>query len=357
MIGIVFGCFCPMHQGHLDLIMKAKKENDLCLVICSGYNNDRGKDFLPIEKRYRYVKEFFADDELVKVIKINDSDLGIKEQSIANWKPWLDEIRRQLQNIKLDNYKYRFYVSEKEYYEELTKYYDEDVVLCEKINNISGTMIRNNPLKYWNKIVPTFRKVFSHNILIIGTSSEGKTHLVNDISKYFSLVHSYEKGRDSVKFKDDSELECNDFIFNIYEQNKLNSSLIDSKENNGFFISDTDNLVTLMYAKDYASKKDFKLTMEDYEKVLLPLCKSYAKKIRWNKIFVLAPHEKFVDDGIRCMANSGFEERKKLYKILEDLLKEFNFEYEVLSENYYENYLKVKNYIENFMKEDDKNEK
>ena len=27
-IGICFGGYCPMHRGHLDVIMKAKKQND-----------------------------------------------------------------------------------------------------------------------------------------------------------------------------------------------------------------------------------------------------------------------------------------------------------------------------------------
>ena len=34
--GITFGGYCPMHQGHLDLIMKAKKENDICYVVVCG---------------------------------------------------------------------------------------------------------------------------------------------------------------------------------------------------------------------------------------------------------------------------------------------------------------------------------
>lgn len=41
-IGIVFGTFAPLHQGHLDLIMKAKKECDGgCIVIVDGRDNDR----------------------------------------------------------------------------------------------------------------------------------------------------------------------------------------------------------------------------------------------------------------------------------------------------------------------------
>lgn len=346
MVGLVFGCYCPLHQGHLDLIMRAKKENDYCVIVCCGYDNDRGKDFLPIDKRYRYVKEFFANDELVKVIKINDTELGIeKEFTVNNWKPWLNEVYSQIKNLNLDSNEFRWYVGEKEYADVLVNKYNQDVIFCGRENNISGTMIRENPLLHWNKIALPFRNIFSHNILIVGTASEGKTTLVQDLGKYFDAVYSYEKGRDVVKYKKDAQLDCEDFVYNIYEQNKLNSSLIDSKENNGIFISDTDNLITLMYAKAYAQIEDFALDMNDYDNVLLPLAKMYASKLRWNKIFVLKPHEKFVDDGVRCMLHSGYEERQKFYNILIDLLKEFNYEYEELDGDYYQNFLKVKQYI------------
>ena len=40
-IGVVFGTFAPLHQGHLDMIMRAKKENDGgVIVICCGNNTD-----------------------------------------------------------------------------------------------------------------------------------------------------------------------------------------------------------------------------------------------------------------------------------------------------------------------------
>ena len=48
-IGIVFGTFAPLHQGHLDLIMKAKKECDGgCIVIVDGRDNDRGGSEMPL---------------------------------------------------------------------------------------------------------------------------------------------------------------------------------------------------------------------------------------------------------------------------------------------------------------------
>ena len=35
-IGITFGGYVPLHQGHLDLIMQAKKENDIVLKNGNG---------------------------------------------------------------------------------------------------------------------------------------------------------------------------------------------------------------------------------------------------------------------------------------------------------------------------------
>ena len=77
-IGVVFGTFAPLHQGHLDVIMRAKKECDGgCIVIVDGRDGDRGGDKMPLKKRYRYVREFFADDELVAVYPIDETELGI----------------------------------------------------------------------------------------------------------------------------------------------------------------------------------------------------------------------------------------------------------------------------------------
>ena len=34
-IGIAFGEYSPLHQGHMDAIIRAKKENDKCVVFVS----------------------------------------------------------------------------------------------------------------------------------------------------------------------------------------------------------------------------------------------------------------------------------------------------------------------------------
>lgn len=348
--GVVLGCFCPLHKGHLDLIMQAKKENDLCYVIVCGYEGDRGGELLPLSKRYRYVKQTFANDELVKVIYINDTELGIDQSmSKSNWKIWLNEVFRKMGE---DAYRYKriWYVGESNYVMSLGAFGENSKLISRQILPISATMIRNNPLKYWDYIAPEFRKVFSHNILITGTASEGKTTLVKDIARYFALPYSEEMGRNRIveTNKIDSELDFGDFHYNLYEQNKVNAENIDSLSNRGIIISDTDNLVTLMYAKQYALEPDFELNMEDYH-ALYQVAKQQSKYIKWHKIFVLAPTGTFIDDGVRYLGHSSMESRRAMFNSLIELLEDFGYDYEVLNYGYYENYLRVKEYINEIM--------
>ncbi|MBP3824563.1 MAG: adenylyltransferase/cytidyltransferase family protein, partial [Butyrivibrio sp.] len=51
-IGIVFGCFIPFHKGHESLVKRALDENDRMIIAVCGYQEDRGKDFLPFTVRH-----------------------------------------------------------------------------------------------------------------------------------------------------------------------------------------------------------------------------------------------------------------------------------------------------------------
>ena len=348
-IGMVLGCFAPLHKGHMELILRAKKENDICYVVVCGYDGDKGGPKLPLEKRFRYVKETFKDDELVKVIYVNDTELGLDESmSKHNWSLWLQSALSKMgDDVKLER---TWYVGEPRYVTDLGNFNEKAILTDRKITPISATMIRSNPIKYWKYISPVFRKVYSHNILITGTASEGKTTLTRDIAKLFGIPHSEEMGRLRLESttKTDAELDFGDFHYNLYEQNNENARNIDSLANPGVIISDTDNLVTLMYAKMYAEEPTFKLSEDDYNALYI-LAKQQSKYIKWDKIFVLAPNGEFVDDGVRYMGHSELESREKLFKILIDLLDEFGYEYEILRGGYLNNYLTVKNYMEEIM--------
>lgn len=379
-IGIVFGAFAPLHQGHLDQIMQAKKENDGCLVIVCGGNPDKGDPVgLPFKRRYRYVREFFADDDLVAVYGINDTEEGAPDYP-NGWGRWLEVLEEltciatkypDTDEFNMEREEYTFYVGEPEYAAEIKKRGFNVVLVDRKINPISATKIRENPFKYWNQIALPFRRAFSHNILITGTASEGKSTLVQDLGKYFSAPASYEWARKYMVESgvNDDELDSADYFAFLYGQYALNKELINSPANRGVFFADTDAMTTLMYAEHYAKDPTCALTKEEAHKISTAALE-ITRKSKWDKIFVIVPHGVFVDDHSRYMLHSSMEERRKLFAILQRVLsncgyksspmnsrnsagnkRPITFEWadgsqvDFLTGSYYENFLAVRDYV------------
>lgn len=348
-VGIVFGSFAPLHQGHLDCIYRAKKENDGgALVISCGYDGDKGEPLMPHHKRYRYVREFFANDDLVAVYSINDSELGLEEYP-KGWKGWLEEFERIWSKAVVGNPDRVWYVGDENYYDDLTSFGEKCILLDRLADNpISATKIRNNPIKHWDKITLPFRRVFSTNILICGTASEGKSTLTEDLGKYFNAPYSYEYARQYMKEScvADWELNSADYLAFLEGQYRLNRKLICSKENNGLFFADSDSMVTRMYAEYYSKDKSCALTEKEFE-ALAVTADEITAKCKWDKIYLLCPKGVFVDDHERFMAHSGMKERLELFEILcNNIKKSGNWDkVTILDKGYYENFEYIKKEI------------
>ena len=366
-VAICFGGYCPLHQGHMDVIMKAKKENDRCIVIVCGYDNEpRGWEInLNLEERYKLIRDFFKEDEQIFVDYINDTKIGIDESmSDNNWQVWQKEVRHILGNAWIypseeRKYEINWYVAEPYYktciernnvlQEEYGEYANVNIILVDKMNPVSGTLVRKNPVKYWNKITAPFKPYLCKNILVIGTASEGKSTLVRDISRYFDIPYAEEYGRtymeqDKIK---DTDLTYADF--NAFLKGQLKRCDEERKNSkNGLFISDTDNTVTLMYAKAYVEDPDIFISEDDYNS-LYETAKEFNEnyKFKWDHIFIFPPSKDFVDDGSRYMKQSTFLERNKNFSKLNKLVNEFYPEISktYLNGSFLENFNAVKNYI------------
>ena len=358
-IGVVFGSFAPLHQGHLDLIMRAKKENDGgALVICCGYDGDKGEPLMPHSKRYRYVREFFADDDKVAVYAINDTEIGAKNYP-NGWDKWMEAFEEIFDKATVAPFRHNspicnWYVGDANYFRDLTALY-QNCILVDRVadNPICATMIRQNPVKHWDKITFPFRRIFSHNILICGTASEGKTTLTQDLGKYFNAPYSHEWARTYMEEScvSDWELDGADYMAFLEGQYNLNKQLINSPANQGVFFADTDSLVTRMYAEHYANDESCALTKEEFEKIAV-MADELTRKSRWDKIFLVAPKGVFIDDHTRFMKHADMSERQKLFDILVANLKRCGLWDKVTildGGEYYKNFLTVKQYVENYM--------
>ena len=353
-VGVVFGTFAPLHQGHLDVIMRAKKECDGgCIVIVDGREGDRGGDRMPLKKRYRYVREFFADDDLVAVYPIDETEKNIPEYP-NGWLPFLEVTKDIIRQGTKENPTPVFYVSEQAYKDRLMKEGFEVVMLDRTENPISATMVRQNPIKYWDKITYPFRRVFSTNILICGTASEGKTTLTKDLGKYFNAPYSHEYARDYMEqsYISEWELDGADYLAFLDGQYQMNKRLINSPSNQGIFFADSDSMTTRMYAEYYCKDPELDLTEEEFKDIAVA-ADAITKKCRWDKIYLLCPHGTFVDDHTRYMEFSGMDERMELFNILCNNIKASgNWDkVTILDGGYYNNFKKivddVKEIIEN----------
>jgi NadR type nicotinamide-nucleotide adenylyltransferase len=352
-VGIVFGTFAPLHQGHLDVIMRAKKECDGgCLVLVDGREGDRGGELMPLKLRYRYIREFFADDDLVAVYPIDETELGI-EAYPNGWDKFMSKVEEIIEQATY-LCEAVFYVSEEAYATHLESLGYKVVKLDRTLNSISATMIRQNPIKYWDKITFPFRRVFSTNILICGTASEGKTTLVKDLGKYFNAPYSHEYARDYMEesYISEWELDGADYLAFLDGQYQMNKKLINSPSNQGIFFADSDSMTTRMYAEYYHRDPELDLTEEEFKEIAVA-ADAITKKCRWDKIYLLCPHGVFVDDHTRYMAFSGDNERRELFDILCNNIKASgNWDKVVILDGgYYNNFKKivddVKEIIEN----------
>jgi len=314
-VGIVFGTFAPMHLGHYHNIVRAKRENDACIVIVSGYKGDRGDEIgLDVLKRFRYTRELFKDDDNVYVDMIDETDVP---RYPNGWREWLKMAYKIYSDATHEEMIRTWYVGEEDYKKELEDRTMDNVVLLDRnILNISATDIRDNPLKHWNYITRPFRRHFSFNILVTGSASNGKTTLVRDLARTLGspFTDEYARRYEEESNVRDEELVANDFHYLASGQFKNNKEAIMSPANNGIFIADTDVLTTKCYSKVYLSK-------EEHEK-LVPMYDLMASKQKWDLILFIPPTTEYVDDGFRDMSHADDNFRWKMTDMMLQELKD-----------------------------------
>jgi len=348
-VAVVFGTFAPLHQGHIDLIQRAKRQCDRVCVIVSGYKGDRGEEVgLPLQKRFRYIREGFSNDELTQIYKLDETELP---RYPLGWEPWL---RIALETIQYDSKREDlvFFVGEKTYQEELEARGFE-ACLQERQFGISGTLIRENPSKYWKYIAQPFRRQFTKKVLIMGSASNGKTTLAKDLARFYDAPVSLEYAREyqirnNVR---DDELTPKDYYYLLLGQYDQTSKLIDSSANRGLVIADTNSLVTKGYYDYYMEVEGQETSMTDtFDNLFV----SILAKEKWDLILFVQPIGSYVNDGFRDMTMADDEIRNSFSNHLDHLRHQYlaDIPTAYLGQDYLGNYEEAKRVIDTIYQAD-----
>lgn len=348
-VAVVFGTFAPLHQGHIDLIQRAKRQCDRVCVIVSGYKGDRGEEVgLPLQKRFRYIREGFSNDELTQIYKLDETELP---RYPLGWEPWL---KIALETIQYDSKREDlvFFVGEKTYQEELEARGFE-ACLQERQFGISGTLIRENPSKYWKYIAQPFRRQFTKKVLIMGSASNGKTTLAKDLARFYDAPVSLEYAREyqirnNVR---DDELTPKDYYYLLLGQYDQTSKLIDSSANRGLVIADTNSLVTKGYYDYYMEVEGPETSMRDtFDNLFV----SILAKEKWDLILFVQPIGSYVNDGFRDMTMADDEIRNSFSNHLDHLRHQYlaDIPTAYLGQDYLGNYEEAKRVIDTIYQAD-----
>ena len=320
-IGVVFGTFAPLHTGHQQMIYKAVMSNEGALVIVSGYTNDRGEQVgLPLEKRFRYLREAYNDEPSIRVAQINEDNIPVMPNG---WTEWIRLFLHTISsNIKgeMSEKEFVVYTSEAEYVVELAKRLPENFEI--QLQNrhyveISATEIRQSPMEHWNQINRVFRRHFTKKVLIAGSASTGKSTLVRRLARSINAPFSEEYARiyEEENNLEDSELQVYDYAQFILGQWEANYKEVCSPSNNGITFFDTDAIVTQAYSQMYLTDAENKMLESMFETTIA--------KEEFDLILLIPPVTTYVDDGFRNM--EWEDSRYDFHHILLNLFEKYGF--------------------------------
>jgi HTH-type transcriptional repressor of NAD biosynthesis genes len=236
--GIVLGKFYPLHKGHIYLIESASKLVDSLEIIVGTLE----RETIAGDVRFDWAKKTFPN---LKVHHLIDENPQYPEEHPDFWDIWKTSIRKFISG-KID-----FVFSSETYGDELAKHLGAKHIcidLDRKAFPISGTKIRENPLKYWEFLSPAAKPHFVRRVVLYGPESTGKTTLARRLAEYFNTKWIPEFAREYLEEKD-TPVELSDIPIIAEGQIRIEEEAAQSA--NKILFCDTDVLITKVYSEHY----------------------------------------------------------------------------------------------------------
>lgn len=186
-VGLVLGKFMPLHNGHLALIDFAAQRCDRLLVLLGVTAGEP----IPGAVRLQWLREALADRPNIEVRYVDDEFPQSAKASRVVSKAWADYLRLTAPELThiFTSEPYGDYVAE---YAGLTHVcFDQPRAAVP----ISASLIRENPIKYWDYIPPAVRPWLVPKVCLMGPESTGKSMLAERLAAHFHTTFIEERAR------------------------------------------------------------------------------------------------------------------------------------------------------------------
>lgn len=274
-LGFIVGKFYPPHHGHQHLIDTARRQVDRLIVMIAHHPSQT----IPGELRRAWLEEIHPDCE----IHLVPDEL---EDDSRQWAEFTVRYLGRPPDV--------VFTSE-DYGTEYARLMGARHVLVDRARAavpVSGTLVRSDPLKYFDFLEPCVRAYFVRRVVLIGAESTGKTTLAQQLAKRFDTTWVPEYGREHWE-KKVAGLSMSDpapswspdeFVHIATEQQARENQL--AREANRVLICDTNAFATGTWHERYYQHRDARVdAIGATDKVDLYL--------------LTAPDVAFVQDGFR----------------------------------------------------------
>lgn len=312
-IGMYGGTFNPMHNGHLECIIKAACMCEKLYIVLSIGNN---RDEVDYRVRYRWLYQATKHIGNVEIFTISDDCESKQEYTLEASKADSEYVKKHI-GEPIDVVFCGSDYDADSFWN--VNYPDSEFYVFER-NDISSTAIREDLYGHWDWL-PTFvRPYYVKKVLLIGVESSGKSVMTVNLANYYKTNYIEEAGRDlSEKSGTDTLMLDEDFTEILLTQ-KLNEMKAVEQSNRVLFC-DTDCLITQFFLKFLGGNEE-NIKLSD----AIDALNSY------DLVLFLAPDVKWVQDGDR--STEIRDNRDKYRKMIADIYESHGKKFEYIEGDY-----------------------